>query len=53
MPSSLRGELHLVYPLVLEIKERKHLDWIHDFPDAFDVGEYIYIDRCHVNERRN
>lgn len=44
---------HVVYPLVQEIKEREHLDWIHDFTDAFDVKEYIYIDGCHVNSRGN
>lgn len=44
---------HVVYPLVQEIKEREHLDWIHDFTDAFDVKEYIYIDGCHVNGRGN
>ena len=48
-----RTDFHLVYPLVLEIKEREHLDWIHDLTDAFDVDEYIYIDSCHVNERGN
>lgn len=48
-----RTDFHLVYPLVLEIKEREHLDWIHDFTDAFDVEEYIYIDSCHVNGRGN
>ena len=44
---------HVVYPLVQEIKEREHLDWIHDFTDAFDVKEYIYIDSCPVNGRGN
>ena len=48
-----RTDFHLVYPLVLEIKEREQLDWIHDFTDAFDVEEYIYIDSCHVNGRGN
>lgn len=48
-----RTDFHLVYPLVLEIKEREQLDWIHDFTDAFDVGEYIYIDSCHVNGQGN
>ncbi len=46
-------DFHLVYPLVLEIKEREQLDWIHDFTDVFDVNEYIYIDSCHVNGRGN
>jgi len=48
-----RTDFHLVYPLVLEIKEQEHLDWIHDFTDAFDGDEYIYIDSCHVNGRGN
>ncbi|MEX2491406.1 MAG: SGNH/GDSL hydrolase family protein [Nitrospirales bacterium] len=48
-----RTDFHLVYPLVLEIKKREHLDWIHDLTDAFDVDEYIYIDSCHVNGRGN
>jgi len=39
--------------IVQEIKEREHLEWIHDFTDAFDVKEYIYIDGCHVNSRGN
>ena len=26
---------------------------IHDFTDAFDIDEYIYIDSCHVNGRGN
>ena len=46
-------DFHSIYPLVLEIKAKEHLDWIHDFTDAFDVDEYIYIDSCHVNGRGN
>jgi len=42
-------DFHSVYPFVREIKEKEHLHWIHDFTDAFDVKEYIYIDSCHVN----
>ncbi len=38
-----------VYPLVLQIKEREQLDWIHDFTDIFDVKDFVYIDSCHVN----
>ncbi len=44
---------HVIYPLVQEIKEREHLDWVHDFTDAFDVKEYLYIDGCHANSRGN
>ena len=46
-------DFHSVYPFILEIKAKEHLDWIHDFTDAFDVDEYIYIDSCHVNGRGN
>lgn len=44
---------HMVYPFVREIQERENLGWIHDFTEAFDVDEYIYIDGCHVNGRGN
>jgi len=44
---------HMVYPFVREIQARENLVWIHDFTDAFDVDEYIYIDGCHVNGRGN
>jgi hypothetical protein len=40
---------HMVYPFVREIQAKENLAWIHDFTDAFDVDEYIYIDSCHVN----
>jgi len=43
----------IIYPLVQEIKEREHLDWVHDFTNAFDVKKYIYIDGCHVNSLGN
>lgn len=43
----------LVYPFIREIQTRDNLVWIHDFTDAFDVDEYIYIDGCHVNGRGN
>jgi len=52
-PKIRKTNWHVVYPLVQEIKEREHLDWIHDFTDAFNVQEYIYIDSCHVNGRGN
>ena len=44
---------HMVYPVVLEIREKENLEWIHDFTDGFDVEEYLYIDGCHVNGRGN
>lgn len=46
-------EWQLVYPFVREIKESEGLTWIHDFTDAFDRKEYIYIDLCHVNNLGN
>ena len=46
---SSETDWHIVYPLVREIQVRENLDWIHDFTDAFDVDDYIYIDSCHVN----
>jgi hypothetical protein len=52
-PRASKTNWHVVYPLVQEIKERELLDWIHNFTDAFDVKEYIYIDGCHVNGRGN
>ncbi|KPK25394.1 MAG: hypothetical protein AMK69_14410 [Nitrospira bacterium SG8_3] len=52
-PRGDKTNWHVIYPLVQEIKEREHLDWVHDFTDAFDVKEYIYIDGCHVNSLGN
>lgn len=46
-------EWQLVYPLIREIKETEGLTWIHDFTDAFDRKDYIYIDLCHVNNLGN
>jgi lysophospholipase L1-like esterase len=43
------SDWHKVYPFVREIQAKENLSWIHDFTDAFDVKEYIYIDSCHVN----
>jgi lysophospholipase L1-like esterase len=43
----------LVYSLIREIIQRDGIDWIHDFTDAFDRKEYIYIDSCHVNALGN
>jgi len=38
---------------IQEIIQRDGIDWIHDFTDAFDRNEYIYIDSCHVNALGN
>ena len=46
-------EWNLVYPLVREIKEQEGLTWIHDFTDAFNTPEPLYIDLCHVNGQGN
>lgn len=43
----------LVYPIVQEIIAREDVPWMHDFTDAFDGDEAIYIDACHVNARGN
>jgi hypothetical protein len=43
----------LVYSLIQDIIQRDGIDWIHDFTDAFDRKEYIYIDSCHVNALGN
>ncbi len=42
-----------VYPLVLRMKEREQLNWIHDFTEIFDVKDFVYIDSCHVNALGN
>ncbi len=52
-PRGKKTDWHLVYPIIREIKVKENLDWIHDFTDAFDVKDYIYIDSCHVNNRGN
>lgn len=39
--------------LVGQIIEAENADWLHDFSDAFDRPEYIYIDGCHVNPLGN
>jgi hypothetical protein len=41
------------YPIVQRWIREQNLDWIHDFTDAFDGEELIYIDGCHVNARGN
>ena len=46
-------EWHLVYPFVQEIKAQEHLTWIHDFTEAFDSPQPLYIDLCHVNSHGN
>jgi len=44
-----KTDFHAIYPFVLEVKAKENLNWIHDFTDAFDIKEYVYIDSCHVN----
>jgi hypothetical protein len=48
-PGGGSTEFRVVYQFVWEIVRREKIAWIHDFTDAFDVDEYIYIDGCHVN----
>ncbi len=52
-PNSRSQDYALVYPLIQDIIQRDEIDWIHDFTDAFDREEYIYIDSCHVNALGN
>jgi hypothetical protein len=46
-------DFKIIYSLIQEIIQRDGIDWIHDFTDAFDREEYIYIDSCHVNALGN
>lgn len=41
------------YPIVQKWIAEQGADWLHDFTDAFDGEELIYIDGCHVNARGN
>ncbi|GJL61411.1 MAG: hypothetical protein NPIRA04_00650 [Nitrospirales bacterium] len=47
------SEWKAVYPYVQAIKQKEHLTWLHDFSDAFDRKDPIYIDLCHVNSLGN
>lgn len=51
--SSRINDYRAVYPLVQQRIRDADADWMHDFTDAFDRDEYIYIDNCHVNELGN
>ena len=42
-----------LYPIVQRIIREEGGGWMHDFTDAFDGDELLYIDGCHVNERGN
>jgi lysophospholipase L1-like esterase len=41
------------YPLVQQWIRAEGGGWAHDFTDAFDGEELLYIDGCHVNARGN
>jgi len=51
--SSRTVDYTTVYPLVQQLIREEDATWIHDFTDAFDRDEYIYIDSCHVNALGN
>ncbi|HYD50067.1 MAG TPA: hypothetical protein VEB21_17040 [Terriglobales bacterium] len=46
-------DYRLLYPLVQEIIRNEPGEWMHDFTDALDGGEAVYIDGCHLNGRGN
>ena len=52
-PPSRSEDYVKLYPIVQRMIADEHADWIHDFTDAFDGNEIVYIDGCHVNDRGN
>jgi hypothetical protein len=50
---SRSNDYQRVYPIVQRLMQAENAPWMHDFTDAFDVDELIYIDGCHVNARGN
>jgi len=52
-PSSRSEDYLKLYPIVQRMMAEEHADWMHDFTDAFDGDEILYIDGCHVNDRGN
>lgn len=50
---SRSNDYQRVYPIVQRLMESEAAPWMHDFTDAFDGDELIYIDGCHVNARGN
>ena len=52
-PPSRSVDYVKLYPIVRRMMADEHADWMHDFTDAFDGDEILYIDGCHVNDRGN
>jgi hypothetical protein len=52
-PSQRTADYQAVYPVLQRLVREANEPWMHDFTDAFDGGELIYIDGCHVNARGN
>jgi lysophospholipase L1-like esterase len=52
-PGQRIGDYEAVYPRVQRLIREAGEPWMHDFTDAFDGDEAIYIDGCHVNARGN
>ena len=50
---SRSNDYQRAYPIVQRLMQAEQAPWMHDFTDAFDGGELIYIDGCHVNARGN
>jgi hypothetical protein len=50
---SRSNDYQRVYPIVQRLMLAENAAWMHDFTDAFDGDELIYIDGCHVNARGN
>jgi hypothetical protein len=50
---SRSNDYQRVYPIVQRLMQSEAVPWMHDFTDAFDGDELIYIDGCHVNARGN
>lgn len=50
---SRSNDYQRVYPIVQRLMREENAPWMHDFTDAFDGDELIYIDGCHVNARGN
>jgi len=50
---SRSNDYQRAYPIVQRLMQAENAPWMHDFTDAFDGDELIYIDGCHVNARGN
>jgi len=52
-PPARSADYTKLYPIVRKMIAEEGNDWMHDFTDAFDGDEKVYIDGCHVNDRGN